>query len=295
MRGTSASGRASRSRPSRRCCGACSPTRPACAAGSAPATCTARPGSCGRYGSLPDLLDGWAGGTAEVARDAAGALGGALTEHLLRDAGAGGDLADGCAGALAVLAAVPEARAAVRRVAAGLAAATVTGDGLAHGRAGVALALWRAAGALGDAGPLRAAALRLLNTDRATGWTWCRGRAGVHLAAASIGPAFAAASVGAAAGSAVAAVPAPPPGAPHHLCCGLIGHASTAAAAERLPAVERLLDRLAADRTPRYLLPLPAGLHQPGLFQGAAGLALGLLALTRPGLPDPLRITAGGP
>ncbi|HYN97716.1 MAG TPA: DUF4135 domain-containing protein, partial [Pilimelia sp.] len=73
---------------------------------------------------LPDLLDGWADGSARVARDAAGALGRALAGYLPgRDATA--DLADGCAGALAVLAepdapaSDPVARAAVRQVAAG--------------------------------------------------------------------------------------------------------------------------------------------------------------------------------
>jgi hypothetical protein len=261
---------------------------------------------------LPDLLDGWADGSARAARDADGALGRALAEYVLHDAAATGDLADGCAGALAVLAepdasaSDPVARAAVRRAAAGLAASTATADGLAHGRSGAALALWRAAVAIGgvgrdapagggrdapagcDAAPLGAAAQRLLATDRAAGWTWCRGRSGVALAAAAIGVDT---------GLADMPLPAPPPTAAHHLCCGLVGHAyarvATAAEPAHLPIVAGLLDRLAADRTPRYLRPLPEGLHQPGLFQGAAGLALGLLALTRPGLPDPLRVTGG--
>ncbi|HYN94094.1 MAG TPA: hypothetical protein VES42_09635, partial [Pilimelia sp.] len=136
--------------------------------------------------------------------------------------------------------------------------------------------------------PFGAAAQRLLATDRAEGWTWCRGRSGVALVAAAIGVAAARAHV---------PLPAPPPTAPHHLCCGLLGYAyariATAAGPAHPSILAGLLDRLAADRTPRYLRPLPAGLHQPGLFQGAAGLGLGLLALTRPGLPDPLRISGG--
>jgi hypothetical protein len=127
---------------------------------------------------------------------------------------------------------------------------------------------------------LATAARRLLAADRADGWTWCRGRSGVRLTAAALGV-----------DTEITEAPTPPPAAPHHLCCGLVGHAL--AGTGHPAVVADLLDRLAADRTPRYLKPLPEGLHQPGLFQGAAGLALGLLALTRPGLPDPLRIAGG--
>ncbi|GGK05392.1 hypothetical protein GCM10010123_39060 [Pilimelia anulata] len=190
-------------------------------------------------------------------------------------------------------------------------------DGLAHGRAGTALGLWRAAAALGDAAaaPLAAAAHRLIAADRSAGWTWCTGGVGAALAAAAIG-------VGTLPGSALPAATDPDPGAgaarigaahisaarigaarigaggdaggaapgadsPHHLCCGVVGHALAADPS----AAAAVLDRLAADGAPRYLRPLPPGLHQPGLFQGAAGLALGVLLLTRPGLPDPLRAT----
>lgn len=221
------------------------------------------------------------------------------------------DLASGLAGALAVLADPAEgpvrAPAALRLGALRRAATTVlsttdlpTTDlpgggadlpaGVAHGHAGIALGLLRAAAALAPADP----ALSSAATDRAgaalaralgagpTGNDWCAGRTGID----------AVARVRRDGGPVVDRVAA---GAPHHLCCGLVGSAVTAVAGaatrDRRRVLGEVLARLADERTPRYLAPLPVGLHQPGLLQGAAGLALGLLLLDGAVLPDPLAVS----
>jgi hypothetical protein len=54
-----------------------------------------------------------------------------------------------------------------------------------------------------------------------------------------------------------------------------------------------VLNRLRREAVPRYFRSLPAGLHQPGLLQGAAGVALGLLLLDGHDVPNPLTGSAG--
>src|SRR5205823_3890868 len=127
-----------------------------------------------------------------------------------------------------------------------------------------------------------------------TGYTWCSGRAGADLVAAQRFRCGVSAA-GRATLAAAADVPAQLAiGAPHHLCCGLVGSALTVAAttpATRPTLLTTTLDRLHREREPRYLAQLPAYLHQPGLMAGAAGVAYGLLLLTGARLPNALVIT----
>jgi lantibiotic modifying enzyme len=182
--------------------------------------------------------------------------------------------------------------------------------GLAHGSAGVALGLTRAARLLAATERARPAACRttLSRTAReraelelskaayaTTGAAWCNGRVGVELVAAQ--PGIHPVCDSTAAQGLVDRIPA---GAPHHLCCGVVGSAVTVATAAelgsctatRVALAAATVRRLRAERPPRYLAALPPGLHQPGLMQGAAGLALGLLLLDGVRLPNPLAVTA---
>ncbi|GAA2529180.1 DUF4135 domain-containing protein [Pilimelia columellifera] len=204
------------------------------------------------------------------------------------------DLAAGLAGAVAVLAApgggpgrAPERlrRAATRQATRLVVDAAVPAQpGLAHGAAGTALALARSVDHLDRDGQARAvAAVARHRATAATGagWTWCSGAVGAALAGGTAPSAL--------------DVPGLPADAPHHLCCGVVGAAVVGAAPGGAPgtAADSVLSRLRSDARPRYLRPLPPGLHQPGLMQGAAGLALGLLLLAGPPLPNPLTLSAG--
>jgi lantibiotic modifying enzyme len=175
--------------------------------------------------------------------------------------------------------------------------------GMAHGWAGVAYALDRAAPLLAgdpelaDAAATRASDARKLADERAEGLRWCAGRTGAALV------------LGRAAVDTRLLADDVVDGTPHHLCCGLIGAAvstlaSTAAALpdrvaapsiaeHRADLARSVLERLRHEAVPRYVRALPAGLHQPGLLQGAAGVALGLLLLDGHDVPNPLTASTG--
>jgi type 2 lantibiotic biosynthesis protein LanM len=189
------------------------------------------------------------------------------------------------------------------------ASSDVPPTGLAHGAAGIALALLELADATGEERFRRAAAGAVAferSVFRAAegswpggGMAWCHGPPGIALARLAHPPDAAARAE---AETALATTVAHGFGRSHALCHGDLGNLEPLLVASRTVDGRRWraeLDRLAGavlDGIERegWLCATPLGVETPGLMTGLAGIGYGLLRLAEPGLVPPVLTLGAG-